>query len=168
MENPDSSNGDLEKPIKDDRFSETISLDEKVTLLNGAPSFITKAIAETVHNINNPDDQKLILAKIHHFNSGADMTHGLVGEFMDYVKTGKNESLTPFLGSVNSQYLSIMCGFIEGVRNLRAGGKIDVVGAITGDFETNVKKSLATTPEKSKGQSAAFIIKYRFADEPTI
>ena len=60
MESPQ----DFHNPIRDDRFSETISFDEKKMLLNGAPPFITKAIAETISTYVTQDISKYPFLKM--------------------------------------------------------------------------------------------------------
>jgi hypothetical protein len=83
---------------------------------------------------------------------------GHVKDFFDFVNTGTNESITAFQDGANAHYLSIMCGFIEGIRNINAGGKNNEVNTIIKQYEENVRKVLVPTPDKTKGNSAASVI----------
>jgi hypothetical protein len=147
----------FEGPIRDDRFSETLSYEQKLILLNGSQSFIARAIAQTVRGMED-DDKQIIINKVHHFNSTMTLEAGPVKDFFDFVNTGTNESITAFQDGANAHYLSIMCGFIEGIRNINAGGKNNEVNTIIKQYEENVRKVLVPTPDKTKGNSAASVI----------
>jgi hypothetical protein len=160
-------NGEEFAPTENDRFSETISLAEKTILLNGSQSFISRAIATTVRGIENPEDRTMVMSKVRHFNSTMTLEAGPVKDFFDFVITGTNESVTAFQDGANAHYLSIMCGFIEGVRNLDARGKSDEVNTIIKQFEENVRKVLVSTPDKTKGNTAASVIELKLRGNPT-
>lgn len=153
----------------DDVYGWVVSDEERKTLLSGPTPLVTEALADTVRGLTNAEAKHTILTKIVNLGTKGGKLQNVVQGFYDYAtETGGKTPPAPFHNGLDSGYLSVFCGFIEGTRQLTKSGKSETVKEIENKLRGNARKILANNPNVAEGQKAIEVIINNFNKEPEI
>lgn len=147
-----------------DRFSKIISDQDRSVLLSGPIPLVVNVLAKSVASLNNDEAKRSVKTRVVALNTRGSYLSNQVKEFILVVDGKQPESLAPFHGGIDSDYLSIFCGVIEAVRETSSP---DLAKKLFSAIEENSQK-MSQNPSGTQGYRALDTIRANISNKQSL